>query len=298
MYTVYKHKNKLNGKVYIGITGRNVKDRWGYNGNGYCRNPYFNKAIKKYGWDNFDHKILYENLTKEQAEQMEMKLIAYYDSTNRDKGYNIDKGGSGAERLTEETKRKISESHKGIIPNEETRKKLSKAKSGKNNPNYGKKMSDKHKEILRKSRENYVRTQETIDKVIKARGYVVFQYDMYGNYIQKFYSANDAGRKLNISMSSIKQCCKKNYSHAGGYLWRYEKDGYIENHNIDEEARNIKFGNGVAVDQFDLNGNYINTYSSCVEAARQMNCSTSNIRDCLKNRQAHAKGFKWKYHEG
>jgi predicted GIY-YIG superfamily endonuclease len=35
LWCVYMHKNKTNGKVYIGITSRDVKDRWGLDGSGY-----------------------------------------------------------------------------------------------------------------------------------------------------------------------------------------------------------------------------------------------------------------------
>ena len=65
-YTVYMHKNKINGKVYIGITYQNVKYRWRKNGEGYKKQKFYN-AIKKYGWDNFEHIILFENLTFEEA---------------------------------------------------------------------------------------------------------------------------------------------------------------------------------------------------------------------------------------
>ena len=87
------HINKLNGKVYIGITRRKkVKDRW-QNGNGYKAQVQFYNAIKKYGWDGFYHKVLYRGLSKEEASEKEKELIAKYDSTNPLYGYNYDKGG-------------------------------------------------------------------------------------------------------------------------------------------------------------------------------------------------------------
>ena len=90
-FTVYKHVNKINRKVYIGITGQNPKKRWA-NGLGY-KGMYFYNAIEKYGWDNFEHVIIAENLCESQAIQMEIDLIAKYQSNIRSKGYNIEKGG-------------------------------------------------------------------------------------------------------------------------------------------------------------------------------------------------------------
>lgn len=97
-YCVYKHTSPSN-KVYIGITF-NPKRRW-YDGNGYLHKrkdgkynqPLFARAILKYGWDNFTHEILEDNLSKEQACELEKKYIQEYDSTNPQKGYNISFGG-------------------------------------------------------------------------------------------------------------------------------------------------------------------------------------------------------------
>lgn len=97
-YCVYKHTNKLNHKVYIGMTN-NPKRRWANNGREYKpdegRQSRFWGAIKKYGWNGFKHEILVSNLTEKEAEQTEIAMIAKYDSTNRYKGYNIAKGGNG-----------------------------------------------------------------------------------------------------------------------------------------------------------------------------------------------------------
>lgn len=89
-YYVYKHTTP-NEKVYIGITCKNPSYRWN-GGNGYKGQAFYN-AILKYGWLNIRHEILFDNLTKEEAEQKEIELIAEYRSNDRQYGYNISSGG-------------------------------------------------------------------------------------------------------------------------------------------------------------------------------------------------------------
>lgn len=92
-YYVYKHTNKHNGKVYIGITCRQPEVRWN-NGKGYENNEHFYRAIQKYGWnEGFVHEIIASGLTKELACKMEIELISAHDSTNYEKGYNCSNGG-------------------------------------------------------------------------------------------------------------------------------------------------------------------------------------------------------------
>ena len=93
-YCIYKHQNKTNGKVYIGQTN-NCARRWESNGIQYKACPRFYSAIQHYGWDNFEHEILQDNLTQEQANDLEIAYIKQYDSTNPEKGYNILVGGQG-----------------------------------------------------------------------------------------------------------------------------------------------------------------------------------------------------------
>ena len=92
-YSVYCHMNKMNGKRYVGITKDKPVDRWGKDGNGY-KTQVFGRAIEKYGWDNFEHKILFENLSKKEAENKEIELIAFYQSNKPDYGYNVSGGGN------------------------------------------------------------------------------------------------------------------------------------------------------------------------------------------------------------
>lgn len=93
-YCVYKITNKLNGKIYIGMS-KNLKNRWSSNGIHYKRSKHFYNAIQKYGWDNFEKKILIKNLSFEEACELEVKEIAKHNSRDRKIGYNIAEGGNG-----------------------------------------------------------------------------------------------------------------------------------------------------------------------------------------------------------
>lgn len=90
-YVVYIHRNKINGKVYVGQSS-NLEERWRCNGKNYFNSIKFFNAIKKYGWDNFSHEVLYSNLNKEAADILEKELIIKYNSIQN--GYNLKDGGS------------------------------------------------------------------------------------------------------------------------------------------------------------------------------------------------------------
>lgn len=95
-YTVYIHINKINDKKYVGIT-KDVSRRWSNNGLEY-KKQVFGKAIEKYGWDNFEHIIIAEKLSKQEACDMEIYLIEKYNTTDRNYGYNISLGGDGVNK--------------------------------------------------------------------------------------------------------------------------------------------------------------------------------------------------------
>lgn len=113
-YTVYAHINKVNNKIYIGITSKKPKKRWGYNGINYkCQ--IFYRAIQKYGWDNFEHIILFKNKTKEEAEELEKLYIKVLMGNNCKYGYNVSNGGSSTGKHSDETIKKISQSQIGEL---------------------------------------------------------------------------------------------------------------------------------------------------------------------------------------
>lgn len=110
MWTVYIHICP-NKKVYIGITSQAVSKRWN-NGKGYKNNPYFTNAILKYGWDNIEHRILFEDLEEKDAKEIEIKLIEIWKSQKM--CYNMTDGGDGYLGLvhTDEFNKNLSERSK------------------------------------------------------------------------------------------------------------------------------------------------------------------------------------------
>ena len=86
-YSLYKHTNRINGKIYYGLA-KDCKARWNH-GLGYENNSYFFQEILLYGWRNFDHEILFTNLTKEQGLMLEGLLIQETKSYDEEIGYNI-----------------------------------------------------------------------------------------------------------------------------------------------------------------------------------------------------------------
>lgn len=90
-YSLYIHENKLTHQKYVGITCQKPEDRWGKNGNGYKHNDRFFSAITQYGWNNFYHTIIKNNLELQEALQLEKECIKSFNSIET--GYNISSGG-------------------------------------------------------------------------------------------------------------------------------------------------------------------------------------------------------------
>ncbi len=119
-YTVYKLTDP-DGKVYIGVTGKTVEERWN-KGRGYSRGTPIREAIRKYGWESFQHEILCEKLTRDGAEKLEKAFITYYDSSDPEKGYNRFLGGLGkgahmsevTKKLSREAKNRLYDAHPEI----------------------------------------------------------------------------------------------------------------------------------------------------------------------------------------
>lgn len=219
MWYVYIHTSPDN-KVYIGITSKTPPEkRWGKNGINYKRSPHFWNAIQYYGWDNFQHIIFAENLSKDEAGMMEKCLILLYDATNKDKGYNLTFGGEGGSP-TEEVKQKLRKKALGRKLSQEIREKISQG-------NKGKKVSQETIEKLKEARKTYVASDATKQKIKdnhadvsggkhpRAKAVICVELNTI------FDCTRDAERQLGVNHAHISACCKKQRKTAGGYHWKY-----------------------------------------------------------------------------
>ena len=221
MYTVYQHKNKINGKVYIGITSQKLEQRWGSQGCNYKSSPHFYSAIQKYGWDNFEHNILFTDLTKEQACLKEQELIKEFNSMNREYGYNSTSGGD-IFVMNEETKQKISQALMGNQNNlghscsEEKKKKISEAQKGRE-------FTEEHKQKLSEAAKNrHVPCSEEKKQTLKEKSH---KKPVYCEELNKvFESVQECGRQLGIPATNITKLCNGRGKTLKGYHLRYYND--------------------------------------------------------------------------
>lgn len=173
MFYVYKITNLMNGKIYIGKSF-DVSGRWKkhiFAAKYKLKNDYFliHMAINKYGADNFKIETISEHNSESEALDAETDLIAKLDSTNRNIGYNITKGGDGISGLkhSKETKNKMRLAKLGKKPSLETRKKMSESRKGsKRNELTKQKMRDAR---LKYIQEHPVVSEETRRKISESR---------------------------------------------------------------------------------------------------------------------------------
>jgi group I intron endonuclease len=260
-WSVYIHINKINNKVYIGITN-NILQRWSNCGNTYkdknesgkYKQLAFASALDRYpDWDNdWEHKILFENLTYETACEKEIELIALYHSNvsrwhDEAMGYNMTDGGGGTAgvQLSEERKQRLRERQIEKFKNPEEREKLSKLakerfSNPENNPMYQKHHSEQSKMLMSKRIREEMADEKLRQKLSDLKkgvydgeknpsygsGKVVVQLTKNDELIAEHISALDASRKVGIHYSAIYRCCNNTPGchSAGGFRWMYKED--------------------------------------------------------------------------
>ena len=213
-------------KKYIGQTTRPIEQRFDdhQKKNSGCKA--ISGAIEKYGWDNFI--VDYYECPDDELNKHERWLVELM-GTLAPGGYNLREGGGSRGRLSEETKKKMSESKTGNHHTEESKKKMSDANSGEKHPNYGKirsedtkkklsiahqgkHLSDEHKKKLRDSKSG--KTNHNAKRV--------YQFDLDGTYIRWFDSCREAAEYLGKKYgSNISHCAIGNQKMAYKFRWSY-----------------------------------------------------------------------------
>lgn len=222
MYYVYQHINKINGKRYIGITKQIPESRWGTDGINYKNSPYFYSAIQKYGWNNFEHEILFDNFTKEEACAKEIELIAYFNTQDKRYGYNIMEGGS-APIIPEEVRKVMSEKMRGNKNglghpcSEEKKRKISEAQKGR-------KLTEEHKTKLsmaKKGSHHASPSAETRKKISDSHA----KKQVYCEENNRVYeSIQSCAKELGLDPTLVCACCKGKHKSTHGYHLRYYND--------------------------------------------------------------------------
>lgn len=295
MYSIYMHRNKINKKVYIGITKQTPEVRWGKNGSKYKRHKHFWNSIQMYGWDNFEHLILTKVSSQKEAEKLEKLLIKRYKATNRQYGYNVRNFGMVKTPYVVYQYNiyngNIIKVWKDCMDVEEalgikasairlncSKKKATCFGSYFTYNNYGYKLPvDVLKNIQNKSFKN------------------VAQYDLYGNYINEYMSVEDATKSLGTGRPFIGRGV------SYGFIWKEisifnENKDYKNKLTIYELRKYLKNYTGkLKCCQYDLSGKFIKTFKNAKEAATQVKLNYLTILKVCEMKSNYAGGYIWRF---
>ena len=296
-FVVYMHTSP-NNKRYIGITRQNPPEkRWGSNGCGYNENEYFWRAIKKYGWQNFRHEILLDGLTEKEAKQKEIELIAFYDLTDPNKGFNVTPGGDYNINVTPKPVKQYTANGTFIkeyecikyAANETGVAKGSISLCCHNRAKFAGGYIWRFANIeLTKEHIAWCNSDKRSENCI-----AVHRYSMSGEFIQEYESLTVAGLATDTDPTSITLCCKGEYKSVADSIWRYAWEELTQEHI---EWCNKPQGRGEKeVSQYLRDGTFVCKYESIGEAYLKTGVSRCHIGACCRGDAKTAGNFLWRY---
>ena len=160
MGSIYCIKNKINKKQYIGQStnvNKRIKSHINSLRNNSHHNQYLQNSWNKYGEKNFEITILEENCPDELLDYFERYYISTWKTMDSKYGYNLESGGNKNKRLSEKTRKKLSEIHKGENNYFYGKKRpqhselMKKMMLGENNPMFNKKHSEETRKKMSQS---------------------------------------------------------------------------------------------------------------------------------------------------
>lgn len=208
MYSIYMIYFKPNNKKYIGLTNQ-ISARFSNHRSAKSKNV-VHCAIRKYGLENVEFSIICENLSKEDAIELEKFYIEKYESTIDKNGYNIKCGGQTGNVLTGNAHIAWRNSIRLAMNKPSTKKILSEQKMGNKNPNFGKKISLETVEKIR------------ITKKIKRSCMTPITMDNYFT----FFSITEASiyvKNSEVGCGNIYNACSGKLKSAYGHTWKFAK---------------------------------------------------------------------------
>ena len=266
-YKVYCYTGE-NGKKYVGLTGSTLYERAGKNGSHYTDyNSKFCNAIKKYGFNFFTPEILEDNLTLQEACELERKYIKEYDSVRN--GYNTTWGGEGFQKCDYDLVIELWNEGKSI---EEIKELTGYGRRGVSAAFKAAGISGIER-IKRQAGQYHIKS--------------IYQYDLEGNFIQSYDSTSEAGRAVGTPHTNIIKCLQGARQTAGGFQWREEYEEHIPAYKKNQ-------GFHRALYQYTTDNKLIKEWDSVAEAARQLSHSKEYLATKAKG-QSVAYGFRWSY---
>lgn len=301
---IYLITNRINGKMYVGQTrcanggyiGR-WKDHLYVARRSETAPWYIDRAIQKHGDENFSIELLERvrfsdvDICAEWMDEREMFYIKLYNT--RENGYNLTDGGKGNKNweVPSDTVDKIRERMKTQPPPSRLGKKHSKETREKISLSLIKLFSDEARktEIIAKA----LATKKANDSFGK-KTTAIFKYDANGIFVKSYDSIKNASLSTGIHASSISRSCQRNHK-LHGFYFRYQKDF----NGLDSSSIKIKKFYGAKakpVDQFSIDGVFIQTHPSAVEAGKSVGARGKKISACLAGEYKTYHGYIWKFH--
>lgn len=321
-WCVYCHTNIKNNKKYFGITCNKPQRRWRCDGSGYKNSLKFYNSIQKYGWENFTHEILFDELDEKRAKNIEIELISKQrNNFGRDSCYNITDGGDGVRRR-QSKEEKINRSNTSkfkkpvyqISLNGEIIRLWESFEQIKRETGW-KYISEISACVNHRGNSNtakgfiWILKNEYDPAIFNAKEYTdkmlfqqILQISNENKILKEYLDINDVILKnKKFKKSSIycvlnsKEESIKPHRTVYGYVWIYKKD---YNKKMDYsgrfKVRNDKYKNKVKMLDKDTK-EVIRIFESVSEASKHVNCRASNITACCKGRQKTSKGYIFEY---